>query len=698
MSSKFFASSESSSDLEDQGQDRINKPFGFFALDDGEATESSYESSSESEISEVSLHAPKKSGFFDISSSEEEEETGLKKAVKSQEQKTRDELHNLIESIDQVLFEKKWIETNNLFDVLLKKISRSTDPEIVDSFNKLLLDIDDDLNNKEACSSVMKLEAKAMFALKQKIRRIKSDIELKTKSRLQLSNLVKEKEEKESEVTRRPVHVKRELSQIAVTSESVLEIISYLKGSKNKKHNVRVHGIPMLRKAYEICLSEEKKLLSLFVLYNILLFELETFSGNSTLLISIVDDFITFSDKFNIEFFECKFIDDFNEINPSEIERDLNYLVVSRIRDELFKSFTHIDPHSNEYFELLLASERYVHAIEVLLGKINHESPLFYSICLLFLELIHSHPNLDYFQSSLSYIHCIYRAGDHYQKIECSLYHIFMLARAQKYYPARNLWQHLRIYENLPDGNMKMNVYYNRTLAILGIAAFCSGEIKDCYFLLQELCSSGKPKDLLGQQSGMQLSVGSYCLPFHFHINVEILDAFFSISSVILESPQISLMNLVSQTNYQFDFKRNFVFHCRHLRRLLDSYDKNIFNGPPENTRESIISAAKFLLAGDSQSSLKRISSLRIWKMVKFHTFILRNIEQNFIEAHRIISKINDLWSSKNSPDVSIFFDLPNFDIKTFQTRGIDFIRTFLYKLSDSSNFFSGSDIKDLVF
>jgi hypothetical protein len=334
--------------------------------------------------------------------------------------------------------------------------------------------------------------------------------------------------------------------------------------------------------------------------------------------------------------------------------------------------------------------------LESLLGKISVDGLLFRSLCLTFLELVHSHPNVSNFTGSMNYIYRIYKFGDHHQKVECSLYHISMLARIQKYSLAKSIWQHLRIYENLPDNNLKMNVYYNRTLAYLGISAFCSGEIKDCYFLLQELCSSGKPKDLLGQQSGMQYSLGSYSLPFHFHINVEILDAFFSISSVILESPQISLMNLIVQTNSQFDFKRNFVFHCRHLRRLLDSYDRNIFNGPPENTRESIISAAKFLLSGDCQSSLKRIASLRIWKMIKYHSFVLKQIEQYINEVYGIILKINDIWSSKNS-DILIFSELPNFDVKSLQSKGIDFIRTILYKLSDSSNFYSGDDIKDLI-
>jgi len=49
------------------------------------------------------------------------------------------------------------------------------------------------------------------------------------------------------------------------------------------------------------------------------------------------------------------------------------------------------------------------------------------------------------------------------------------------------------------------------------------------------------------------------------------------------------------------------------LRGWLDVFDRQVFNGPPENTRESVIAASKALSKGDWKRAVELLHKLQIW-------------------------------------------------------------------------------------
>lgn len=77
-------------------------------------------------------------------------------------------------------------------------------------------------------------------------------------------------------------------------------------------------------------------------------------------------------------------------------------------------------------------------------------------------------------------------------------------------------------------------------------------------------------------------------MPYHMHINPDLLDCVHLTSAMLLELPALARGNISSHQHVI----------SRQLRKYLTLYNRQKFTGPPENTREHIMAATKCLLAG----------------------------------------------------------------------------------------------------
>ncbi len=195
---------------------------------------------------------------------------------------------------------------------------------------------------------------------------------------------------------------------------------------------------------------------------------------------------------------------------------------------------------------------------------------------------------------------------------------IYFLALHDDYYRARDMMLMSHLQETISSFDVQSQILYNRTLVQVGLCAFRKGLVYDAQNTLQEICGSGRQKELLAQ--GVMIQRYSQVtaeqeriekqrqLPFHMHINLELLECVYLTCSMLLEIP------LLAQTGSSPDIKKRVI--SKTYRRMLEYHERQIFTGPPENTRDHVMQASKTLAAGEWKKAIQFIHSIKIWELM----------------------------------------------------------------------------------
>jgi translation initiation factor 3 subunit C len=195
---------------------------------------------------------------------------------------------------------------------------------------------------------------------------------------------------------------------------------------------------------------------------------------------------------------------------------------------------------------------------------------------------------------------------------------VYFLALHGEYYKARDMMLMSHLQETIPNFDVQTQILYNRTLVQVGLCAFRKGLVYDAQNTLQDICGSGRQKELLAQGVMMQRFnqvspeqerlEKQRQLPFHMHINLELLECVYLTCSMLLEIP------LLAQTGSSPDVKKRVI--SKTYRRMLEYHERQIFTGPPENTRDHVMQASKALAAGEWKKSITFIHSIKIWELM----------------------------------------------------------------------------------
>jgi translation initiation factor 3 subunit C len=101
------------------------------------------------------------------------------------------------------------------------------------------------------------------------------------------------------------------------------------------------------------------------------------------------------------------------------------------------------------------------------------------------------------------WVRMVYLHGDDRLKSHACLAHIFYLANHDKFFEARDMMLASHMQDQLThsgsNAGMHTMVMHNRATAMLGLAAFKQGLIKEAHACLQDLFSQGHQRDLLAQ-------------------------------------------------------------------------------------------------------------------------------------------------------------------------------------------------------
>ena len=141
------------------------------------------------------------------------------------------------------------------------------------------------------------------------------------------------------------------------------------------------------------------------------------------------------------------------------------------------------------------------------------------------------------------------------------LSHIFHHALHDNWFQARDLVLMSHLQETIHHSDPSTQILYNRTMANLGLCAFRHGNVKDAHQCLIELMMTAKPKELLAQgllpqrqheRSLEQEKVEKQRqMPFHMHINLELLECVYLVSAMLLEIPYMAA--------HEFDARRRMI-------------------------------------------------------------------------------------------------------------------------------------------
>lgn len=351
--------------------------------------------------------------------------------------------------------------------------------------------------------------------------------------------------------------------------------------------------------------------------------------------------------------------------------------MVERLDDDLTRSLQHIDPHAAEYIDRLVDEQALYNKIlrtqlylettsanpqvevpqdnlnRVIMRRVEHLYFKPASVIKIFedksLDSLpssqdskitprSSRPDSDALISTL----CTYLFQNSTDIIRGRAYlcQVYFNALNDQYFLARDMLLMSHLQENISNFDVSTQILYNRTLVQVGLCAFRAGLIYEAQNCLQEICGSGRQKELLAQ--GVMIQRYSQVtpeqerlerqrqLPFHMHINLELLECVYLTCSMLLEIP------LLAQTGSSPDLKRRII--SKTFRRHLEFHERQIFTGPPENTRDHIMQASRALAAGDWKKSVELINAIKIWDLVaqsdKIKTMLAEQIQEEGLRTY----------------------------------------------------------------
>jgi len=241
---------------------------------------------------------------------------------------------------------------------------------------------------------------------------------------------------------------------------------------------------------------------------------------------------------------------------------------VERLDDEFVKLLKECDPHSNDYVSRLKDEINVVKTIELVLqyferSGTNNER------CRIYLRKIEhlyykfdpevlkkkrgelpatTTTSVDVMDKLCKFIY----AKDDTDRIRTRaiLAHIYHHAMHDNWFQARDLVLMSHLQDNIDAADPATRILYNRMMANLGLCAFRQENVKDAHHCLVDLMVTGKPKELLAQgllpqrqheRSAEQEKIEKQRqMPFHMHINLELLECVYLVSAMLLEIPYIA--------------------------------------------------------------------------------------------------------------------------------------------------------------
>jgi len=358
---------------------------------------------------------------------------------------------------------------------------------------------------------------------------------------------------------------------------------------------------------------------------------------------------------------------------------------VERLDEEFVKVLKGCDAHSNEYVERLKDEPKLVEILEKaerLVMKTGSAS----EICRVYLKRIDhiyfkfdpsvldqksgkleagAETSSDLMDKLCKYIYS--KDATDRLRTRAILCHIYHHAIHDSWYAARDLMLMSHLQDSVHHSDPVTQILYNRTMVQLGLCGFRHAAIKDAHNALLDIQLGGRSKELIAQgllpqrqherilrTSEQEKIEKARQMPFHMHINLELLECVYLVSAMLIEIPYLSA--------HEYDARRRMI--SKSYYQQLRSSERQALVGPPESMREHVVAASKAMRNGDWKKAVNFIinekMNAKVWDLFydadSVRQMLTRKIQEESMRTY--LFTYSNVYDSISIPILGDMFEL----------------------------------------
>ncbi|NP_001171836.1 eukaryotic translation initiation factor 3 subunit C [Saccoglossus kowalevskii] len=244
------------------------------------------------------------------------------------------------------------------------------------------------------------------------------------------------------------------------------------------------------------------------------------------------------------------------------------------------------------------------------------------------------------------------------------LCHIYHHALHDRWFQARDLMLMSHLQDTIHHADVPTQIRYNRSMVQLGLCAFRAGNIRDAHNALLDIQSGGRAKELLAQGLLMRSMADRNPeqekiekrrqVPFHMHINLELLECVYLVSAMLLEIPYMAA--------HEFDTRKRMISKSFHHQLRLS--ERQALLGPPESMREHVVAASKAMKTGNWKACrnflINEKMNGKVWNLFPesetVRALIVRKIQEESLRTY--LFTFGSVYESLSLSTLSEMFEL----------------------------------------